>query len=138
VIVLSQACDITQRKKADGSFELETVVVAPLLSQAELQLNNEKWASVRKGRTYGLYHLLAYAGATRDLELAECAAAFRFLYTLPRAWLEKLRDVGERRLAVAPLYREHLSMWFALSYMRIGLPEEDDAVQPATASDQSR
>ena len=126
VIVLSQTCDLEKRNK-DGEYELRSAVVAPILTQQELELSNDQWKNVRSGKKYGMYVLPEYKGP-QGITLPESAVALRLVCAVPRKWLEDLRN--ERCLRIDVLFREHLAMWFALTYMRIGLPEEGGPTNP--------
>jgi hypothetical protein len=118
VIVLTQACDIAQNK-AD-------LVVVATISTAEdvIEAGALKAAAirdqVRMGRVFGWYYLPA---APEPIPIPESIIDLRDLHTVPRATLEKLAADGRRPARLVTPYREHLAQHFAVSYMRIALPD---------------
>ena len=58
------------------------------------------------------------------LEISVRVVDFHEIYTVPKAFLEKLLCTRKQaRLRLRPPYREHLSQAFARYFMRVGLPE---------------
>lgn len=118
VIVLTQACDIAQARA-------EWVVVSRVRPAAELVAGGTLKApavrdQVRRGQVFGWYFLPAGPDPGR---LPESIVNLRDIHTVPRAVLEKLAAAGNRPGRVATPYREHLAQHFAVTYMRIALPE---------------
>lgn len=118
VVVLTQACDLAQGKTAK-------VLVAAVISAQELVDSGVIKAAVirdqvRRGSVYGWYFLPA---APAPLPVPESVVDLRELHTLPREVLEQLIASSKRVCRVVTPYREHLAQHFAVTYMRIGLPE---------------
>lgn len=78
---------------------------------------------VRLGRVFGWYYLPA---APDPIPVPESIVNLRDLHTVPRALLEKLAADGHRPARLNTPYREHLAQHFAVSYMRIAMPEQYD------------
>jgi hypothetical protein len=78
---------------------------------------------IRLGKMLGLYYLPA---APEPIPVPESIIDLRDLHTVPRALLEKLAADGHRPARLNTPYREHLAQHFAVSYMRIALPEQYD------------
>lgn len=117
VIVLTQACDLAQAKA-------DRVVVA-LVHRAEdlVRSGFVKPAAVRdqirRGLMFGWYFLPADA----PCGLPESLVDLRDLHTVPRPVLERLVAAGKRVARLVTPFREHLAQHFAVTYMRIALPE---------------
>ena len=60
---------------------------------------------------------------TAPLSLPESLIDLRDVHSVPRVVLEQLIAAGKRVASLAPPYREHLAQHFAVTYMRIALPE---------------
>jgi hypothetical protein len=75
---------------------------------------------VRPGKVFGLYFL---PEAPPPIPLPESIIDLRDLHTIPRRLLDQLVAAGKRVCRLAVPYREHLAQQFALTYMRIALPE---------------
>jgi hypothetical protein len=121
VIVLTQACDLAQQKA-------DSVVVAVIRTVEEVVATGELKAAavrdqVRLGRVFGWYYLPA---APDPIHVPESIVNLRDLHTVPRTLLENLAADGQRPARVGTPYREHLAQHFAVSYMRIALPEQYD------------
>jgi hypothetical protein len=118
VIVLTQACDLAHAKA--------TKVLVALLHPAQLLADRGVLKppairdQVRRGLVYGWYFLPA---APRPIPLPESIVDLHDLHTVPRAVLNHLIDKQKRVCRMLPPYREHLAQHFAVTYMRIGLPE---------------
>jgi hypothetical protein len=118
VIVLTQACDLAQAKTTK-------VLVAMLQPIQRLVDKGVLKASVvrdqvRRGLVYGWYFLPT---APAPINLPESIVDLRELHTVPRAILQRLIADGKRIARVVTPFREHLAQHFAVTYMRIGLPE---------------
>ncbi|MBI9096230.1 MAG: hypothetical protein JEY71_15285 [Sphaerochaeta sp.] len=117
-IIMSQSCDLMNDK-------IDSVIVCPLLSLAELKSNNEYYQSssgreeLRKGNQPA-YHLLNNVGLHGADEDFYCVS-FYHIYSLPKSYLQKLVG-GRERKRLLPPYKEHLSQSFARYFMRVGLP----------------
>jgi hypothetical protein len=120
-VVLTQACDLAQGKA-------KRVVVATVYPAEQLVATGEVKAAtvrdhIRLGKMFGLYFLPA---ALEPIPVPESIVDLRDLHTVPRALLEKLAADGKRPGRLNTPYREHLAQHFAVSYMRIALPERYD------------
>ena len=118
IVVLTQACDLVQTKTM-------RVVVAPVHSAQKLVERGILKAStirdhIRRGTVYGWYFLPT---APTPLDMPESIVDLRDLHTVSRAVLERLIADGKRVCRIVTPYREHLAQHFAVTYMRIGLPE---------------
>jgi hypothetical protein len=118
VIVLTQACDLSQGK-------VERVLVAVVHpAQALVERGILKASTirdqVRRSLVYGWYFLPA---ANEPLVMPESIVDLRDIHTLSRIALEHLIADGKRVCHIKTPYREHLAQHFAVTYMRIGLPE---------------
>ena len=74
---------------------------------------------VRLGKVHGWYFL----PASDAIGLPESIVNLRDLHTVSRGILEKLTSAGKRVCRIVTPYREHLAQHFAVTYMRIALPE---------------
>jgi len=116
VYVLTQACDLVQRK-------VSNVVVATVLDATALVASGalkaaEVRGNIRAGRVHGWYFL----PKSRSLNLQESIVDLRTLHTVRLPVLEDLCRAGKRIAHLESLYREHLAQHFANTYSRIGLP----------------
>ncbi len=118
VIVLTQACDLAQGKSTRAL--VATVQTAQYLVESGLMKGATVRDQVRRGQVYGLYFLPT---AQPPIALPESVIDLRELHTLPLAVLERLVADGKRVCRVVTPYREHLAQHFAVTYMRIGLPD---------------
>jgi hypothetical protein len=132
VIVMTQACDLANRKVTDvvlcPHFPLSVFreeVWKPEQERKGEKSNSDAWAkyfnALKNGYIWNLCVLNSstIGGLEMDLRVVE----FHTVYTVPRGFLESL--LGERakpRLRLNPPYREHLSQSFARFFMRVGLP----------------
>ena len=118
VIALTQTCDLAQQKSrrvvVAPVFTAELVVASGLMKASQIR------DQVRLGRVFGWYYLPA---APTPIPLAESVVDVRQLYTLPRSTLDALVAAGKRVCRLATPYREHLAQHFAVTYMRIALPD---------------
>lgn len=118
VVVLTQACDLAQKK-------VSSVLVAVIYPAQELVQEGVLKASairdhIRRGLVYGWYFLPA------DPEIPnmpESIVSLHDLHTVPVVALELLIADGRRICHIKTPYREHLAQHFAVTYMHIGLPE---------------
>ncbi len=116
VIVLTQTCDLVQRKAS-------RVVVAQVFEAAELARAgilkaNDIRGPIRAARVWGVYYLPKQA----ELNLPEMIVDFRHVQSVPIQVLEALCRAGLSRARLQCPYREHLAQHFAQTYSRIGLP----------------
>ncbi len=119
VIVISQACDLVQQQG------LGKVVVALVHTCNEiLRLGLLKASAikdhVRFHRMPGWYYL---PKADDPASLPESIVDLRDLHTIPRVYLDGLIADSRRICRLGTPFREHLNQHFAVTYMRIGLPE---------------
>jgi hypothetical protein len=118
IIVLTQACDLAQAKSG-------RVLVAPvhdaqkLVEQGVLKGPTIR-DQVRRHLVFGWYFLPA---ATDPVELPEALVDLRDVHSIPRVVLAELLARGNRTASLLSPYREHLAQHFAVTYMRIALPE---------------
>lgn len=119
VVVLSQSCDIQQKK-------LDFVLVSPIYTLdafAEKQpayKSTDLQESLRRGYNPG-YHLLDKCEAdpfNNNFMIVD----FRNVYSIPFEWVIELVAKTPDRIRINSPYREHLSQAFARFFMRVGLP----------------
>lgn len=119
VIIMSQSCDIIQRK-------LELVLVCPIWNINEFEKRNNFFKSrngkeaLRQGHLPG-YHLLNKCEID-GFKTGYLVVDFRSVYSVSFDFLVKLPKMKGERLRLLPPYREHLSQSFARFFMRVGLP----------------
>jgi len=119
VIVMSQSCDLIQKK-------LELVLVCPIWTLSEFENKNPTYKSpkmkesLRRGYLPG-YHLLNKCEID-GFETDYLVVDFRSVYSVPFDFLVELTQKSGKRLRLLPPYREHLSQAFARFFMRVGLP----------------
>jgi hypothetical protein len=75
---------------------------------------------MRRNMVFGWYFLPA---ATVPVLLAESLIDLRDVHSVPRVVLEQLIKEGNRVASLVSPYREHLAQHFAVTYMRVALPE---------------
>ncbi len=126
VIVLSQSCDLVERK-------LEYVLVCPHTPLSQLEQaadenirnffrSNKRKEEIRRGYSPG-YLMLASCeleNFTREIQVV----SFRSVFSVPFDFLTDLARARGRRLRLLPPYREHLAQAFARFFMRVGLPAD--------------
>jgi hypothetical protein len=118
IIILTQACDLTQTKT--------TKILVAVLHTAQLLIDRGILKAptirdqVRRGLVYGWYFLPT---APDPITMPESIIDLHDLHTVPRNLLERLVGDGKRVCRFLSPYREHLAQHFAVTYMRIGLPE---------------
>jgi len=116
VIVLTQTCDLTQRKANRITiarvFDAEELIARGMAKAADIR------GPIRSSRVWGLYFL----PASRPPGLAEMVIDLRQIHCIPLDVLELLCKAGKRKACLQSPYREHLSKHFGDSYSRIGLP----------------
>ena len=118
VMVLTQACDLAQPKT-------DLVLVAPVYAAGKLVERGVLKGTairdhIRRHLVFGWYFLPEVAS---PVSLPEAIIDLRDLHSLPRAVLEQLIADGKRVASLASPYREHLAQHFAVTYMRVALPE---------------
>lgn len=141
VIVMTQACDLEQRKVSD-------VILCSILSIEDYSNawrdaekgkgpdpNQKKWAFRCKQIVGGfIWNLFMLNKCTFEPKMSQHVVNFHMIYTVPVVYLEEiLRRQGGERLRLLPPYREHLSQAFARYFMRVGLPEPVDNAWPKLA-----
>ena len=75
---------------------------------------------MRRHLVFGWYFIPA---ATAPLPLPESMIDLRDVHSVPRAVLEQLIVGGKRVASLMSPYREHLAQHFAVTDMRVALPE---------------
>ncbi|MGZ4865188.1 MAG: hypothetical protein ACXVI7_10715 [Halobacteriota archaeon] len=121
VVVLSQSCDLAQKKT-------KFVVLCPYWPLSAFQKTREQYkeeellTDLISQNVHG-YHVLNkcdYHGFPPEI----LVVSFRHITSLPYKWLVQFtKGRGERPRLTSP-YREHLSQSFARFFMRVGLPED--------------
>lgn len=118
VVVLTQTCDLVQAKASRAvvavTYPAQLLVARQILKPATVR------DQVRLGKVHGWYFLPASADA---IGLPESVIDLRDLHTIPVAVLTGLIASGKRRCRITTPYREHMAQHFAVTYMRIALPE---------------
>lgn len=118
VIVLTQACDLAQAKSVRALVALMHTA-QDLVNRGAVKATTVR-DQIRRGQVYGWYFLPA---APAPVPLPESLVDLHDLHTISRPVLEHLIATGRRVCRVLTPYREHLAQHFAVTYMRIGLPE---------------
>jgi hypothetical protein len=75
---------------------------------------------VRRHLVFGWYFLHA---VTAPIVLPEALVDLRDVHSIPRVILEELIARGKRCASLSSPYREHLAPHFAVTYVRVALPE---------------
>ncbi len=119
VVILSQSCDLVQRK-------VDIVLVSPVWElgvmgeRSQYLRSRDGREALRRGALPG-YHLLN-ACDIQGFEFPHLVVDFHNVYGVPVDFLfAHARDSGER-VRLLPPYREHLAQAFARFFMRVGLP----------------
>jgi len=120
VVIMSQSCDLAQRK-------LRTVLVCPHWSvenfaQSQSGFSNKQLEQLRCGNLLG-YHMLDKCSLPqyeRPIQIVD----FRSTHSLPLDHIFALANRDLMRLRLLAPYREHLAQAFARFLMRVGLPTD--------------
>ena len=118
IIVLTQACDLVQAKS--GSVLVAQVHDAADMVAEGLLKGSAIRDQMRRHLVFGWYFLPA---VTTPVALPESVIDLREIHSVPRVVLEQLVSRGKRVASLVSPYREHLAQHFAVSYMRVALPE---------------
>jgi len=115
--VLTQTCDLANQKtsKVQVAVVHEATILA---STGEL-----KATTIRDQVRRGLVHAWYFLPAVETLGLPESVVDLHDLHTVPKAVVERLVAAGKRVGRLVTPFREHLAQHFAVTYMRIALPE---------------
>jgi len=119
VVVMSQSCDLVQRK-------LDLVLVCPIWPLSDFEKRSDFFKSkegkeaLRRGNVPG-YHLLNKC-EIEEFKTDYLIVDFRSVYSVPFNFLLELSKKRGSRMRLLPPYREHLSQAFARFFMRVGLP----------------
>ena len=118
IIVLTQACDLVQAKSG-------RVLVAQVHPAQNLVADGVlKGPTIRDQMRRHLVYGWSFMPAVTDpLLLPESLIDLRDVHSVPRVVLEQLVAGGKRVASLVSPYREHLAQHFAVTYMRIALPE---------------
>lgn len=122
VIVLAQTCDLANQKTS----RVQVAVVhdaTVLVSAGELKAPTIR-DQVRRGLMHGWYFL----PAVEAIGLPESVVDLREIHTIPKEVVERLVAAGKRIGRLLTPYREHLAQHFAMTYMRIALPEQYESL----------
>ena len=118
VIVLTQTCDLANQKTS----RVQVAVVhdaTVIVSIGELKATTIR-DQVRRGLVHGWYFL----PAVEALGLPESVVDLHDIHTVPKAVVERLVAAGKRIGRLVTPFREHLAQHFAVTYMRIALPDQ--------------
>lgn len=118
VVVLTQACDLAQTKS--GHALVARVHIAKELVDQGVLKSAAIRDHIRRHLVFGWYFLPA---VTTPVALPEALIDLRDIHTIPRTVLDELIVRGNRVVTLASPYREHLAQHFAVTYMRVALPE---------------
>jgi hypothetical protein len=133
-IVMTQACDMAQRK-------VPNVIPCPIQPLSEHKAaweqaseasrsshGTKQWESYLKRVKDGLiWHLAVLngrqepAGINIEVQIVDFHEVLSLPLRFLEAWVQRLPG---NRLRLCPPYREHLSQAFARFFMRVGLPED--------------
>jgi len=125
VIVLTQACDLSQAKF--GRVLVAQVHEAQKLVDQGVLKGTVVRDQMRRHLVFGWYFLPA---TPAPVPLPESLIDLRDVHSVPRAVLEQLIAGGKRVASLVSPYREHLAQHFAVTYMRVALPEPYDTKAP--------
>lgn len=118
VVVLTQACDLAQAKS--GRVLVAQVHYAQKLVEQGVLKGSAIRDQLRRHLVFGWYFLPA---VTDPVSLPEAIVDLRDVHSVARVVLEQLVADGKRVASLASPYREHLAQHFAVTYMRVALPE---------------
>ncbi len=118
VVVLTQSCDLAQ-PKTDVVLEAQVHDAQKLIDDGVLKAAMIR-DQVRRHQVFGWYFL---PEVIESVSLTESLIDLRDVHSVPRAVLEQLIADGKRVASLQSPYREHLAQHFAVTYMRIALPE---------------
>lgn len=118
VIVLTQACDLAQ-PKTNLVLVASVRDVQKLVEQGVLKGDVVR-DQMRRHLVFGWYFL---PEVTAPVSLPESPIDLRDVHSVSRAVLERLVSGGKRVASLAAPYRGHLAQHFAVTYMRVALPE---------------
>ena len=118
VVILTQECDLqdarTLRVVVAAVRTCQEIVEGKILNASTIR------DQLRRHLMPGWYFL---PKAPDSIHLPESIVEFRDLHTVFKTHLEALATGGMRVCRIRSPWREHLSQHFAVTYMRIGLPE---------------
>lgn len=134
-IVLTQPCDIAQKKPA-----LENIILCRIFDVDEVGYSAENVEGFDKGELCSIiqgrepqFHILnkceefSYYDDSFNMNGFNCHVVnFDTIEKVPIDALKKYAKRVSKRLRLLPPYREHLSQAFAKYFMRIGLPCDID------------
>lgn len=121
IIVMSQSCDLEQRK-------LDLVLVSPIWKMSDFEQSNAFYKGnkakegLRRGYIPG-YHLLNKSTIS-GFEKEYLVVDFRNVYGINFEFIIDFANNQEKRLRLLSPYKEHLSQAFARFFMRVGLPSD--------------
>ena len=118
VIVLTQACDLAQARS--GRVLVAQVHDAQTMVETGILKGTIIRDHMRRHLVFGWYFLPA---VTDPVSLPESLIDLRNVHSVPRVVLEQLIKSGKRVASLESPYREHLAQPFAVTYMRVALPE---------------
>ena len=118
VIILTQACDLAQAKSS--RVLVARVHDAQKLVDDGVLKGPTVRDQMRRHLVFGWYFLPA---VTTPIALPESLIDLRDVHSVPSEVLDQLVAGGKRVASLASPYREHLAQHFAVTYMRIALPE---------------
>ena len=132
VVVMTQACDLEQRKVDDvvvcSMHSLEEAKALWLQRQQPGTSENAWKRYFEKINSGSIWNLAVLnRGQANGLTTAHRIVDFHEIATVPLTFLEAVAVKRGPRLRLRPPYREHLSQSFARYFMRVGLPSSVDS-----------
>lgn len=118
VVVLTQECDL--RDERTPRVVVAVVRTCRDLVESGILKANAIRDQLRRHLMLGWYFL---PRAPDPIDLPESIVDLRELHTVAKSHLESLASGGRRLCRIQTPWREHLNQHFAITYMRIGLPE---------------
>lgn len=123
-IVLTQACDITNKK-------VDNIILCAITSKTDYENRlkevgksekdiKKSIEGIIKGQQHAYHIINEYK--TEDFSQDYYIISFKDVYSVPVDVARCLAKRNGKRLRLCPPYREHLSQAFARYFMRVGLP----------------
>jgi len=132
VVVMTQACDLEQRKVSDVvvcSTHLLDEARTLWMQRQQPGAGENAWRKYFEKINSGSIWNLAVLnrGEANGLMTPHRVVDFHDIATIPLKYLETVATKRGPRLRLRPPYREHLSQSFARYFMRVGLPSAVDS-----------
>jgi hypothetical protein len=122
VVIMTQTCDIVQRK-------VESLLLCPcwnlwdFIDEAKkkgMNWGTDQREALRQGNLPGYY--LSNEADQEGFKMPFTIVDFHEVYTAPTNVVREFASRAGKRLRLLPPYREHLAQAFARFFMRVGLP----------------